>query len=119
MVYTWNSRITALKEAELLLLRYASKSPNSKIGITTFDGYIEYIGWNGYYATRGNEIQAITKVGSSPSSMIKAVSKITADGGTSPQKGLKKTKIQLNSVKDDNLSKYIILFTDGAPSRVE
>ena len=48
--------------------------------------------------------------------MIKAVSKITADGGTSPQKGLEKTKIQLNSVKDDNLSKYIILFTDGAPS---
>ena len=61
-------------------------------------------------------IQEITKVGSSPSSMIKAVSKITADGGTSPQKGLEKTKIQLNSVKDDNLSKYIILFTDGAPS---
>lgn len=117
MVYTWNSRITALKEAAIAFIKdTASKSPNSKIGITTFDGYIEYIGWNGYYATRGNEIQAITKVGSSPSSMIKAVSKITADGGTSPQKGLEKTKIQLNSVKDDNLSKYIILFTDGAPS---
>lgn len=114
MVYTWNSRITALKEAAIAFIKdTASKSPNSKIGITTFDGYI---GWNGYYATRGNEIQAITKVGSSPSSMIKAVSKITADGGTSPQKGLEKTKIQLNSVKDDNLSKYIILFTDGAPS---
>ena len=114
MVYTWNSRITALKEAAIAFIKdTASKSPNSKIGITTFDGYI---GWNGYYATRGNEIQAITKVGSSPSSMIKAVSKITADGGISPQKGLEKTKIQLNSVKDDNLSKYIILFTDGAPS---
>lgn len=114
MVYTWNSRITALKEAAIAFIKdTASKSPNSKIGITTFYGYI---GWNGYYATRGNEIQAITKVGSSPSSMIKAVSKITADGGTSPQKGLEKTKIQLNSVKDDNLSKYIILFTDGAPS---
>ena len=117
MVYTWNSRITALKETAIAFIKdTASKSPNSKIGITTFDGYIKYIGWNGYYATRGNEIQAITKVGSSPSSMIKAVSKITADGGTSPQKGLEKTKIQLNSVKDDNLSKYIILFTDGAPS---
>ena len=117
MVYTWNSRITALKEAAIAFIKdTASKSPNSKIGITTFDGYIKYIGGNGYYATRGNEIQAITKVGSSPSSMIKAVSKITADGGTSPQKGLEKTKIQLNSVKDDNLSKYIILFTDGAPS---
>lgn len=114
MVYTWNSRITALKEAAIAFIKdTASKSPNSKIGITTFDGYI---GWNGYYATRGKEIQAITKVGSSPSSMIKAVSKITADGGTSPQKGLEKTKIQLNSVKDDNLSKYIILFTYGAPS---
>ena len=114
MVYTWNSRITALKEAAIAFIKdTASKSPNSKIGITTFDGYS--IGWNSY-ATRRNEIQAITKVGSSPSSMIKAVSKITADGGTSPQKGLEKTRTQLNSVKDDNLSKYIILFTDGAPS---
>lgn len=113
MVYTWNSRITALKEAAIAFIKdTASKSPNSKIGITTFDGYR----YNYYTATRGNEIQEITKVGSSPSSMIKAVSKITADGGTSPQKGLEKTKIQLNSVKDDNLSKYIILFTDGAPS---
>ena len=114
MVYTWNSRITALKEAAIAFIKdTASKSPNSKIGITTFDGYR----YSYYYtATRGNEIQEITKVGSSPSSMIKAVSKITADGGTSPQKGLEKTKIQLNSVKDDNLSKYIILFTDGAPS---
>ena len=114
MVYTWNSRITALKEAAIAFIKdTASKSPNSKIGITTFDGY--RYSYN-YTATRGNEIQEITKVGSSPSSMIKAVSKITADGGTSPQKGLEKTKIQLNSVKDDNLSKYIILFTDGAPS---
>ena len=48
--------------------------------------------------------------------MIKAVGKITADGGTSPQKGLEKASSQLESVKDDGLSKYIILFTDGAPS---
>lgn len=48
--------------------------------------------------------------------MIKAVGKITADGGTSPQKGLKKAQEQLKNVENDDLSKYIILFTDGAPS---
>lgn len=117
-VYTWNSRITALKEAAIAFIKdTASKSPKSKIGITTFDGYVSGYSWLvPQYATRGNVIQPITTVGNSPFEMIKAVGKITADGGTSPQKGLEKASSQLESVKDDGLSKYIILFTDGAPS---
>lgn len=113
-VYTWNSRITALKEAAIAFIKdTAAKSKNSKIGITTFYGYKS----NGRNYTRGNVIQQITTVGDSPSKMIKAVGKITADGGTSPQKGLEEASSQLESVKDDGLSKYIILFTDGAPSK--
>lgn len=113
-VYTWNSRITALKEAAIAFIKdTAAKSENSKIGITTFDGYRS----NGENYTRGKVIQSITTVGDSPSEMIKAVGKITADGGTSPQKGLEEASSQLESVKDDGLSKYIILFTDGAPSK--
>lgn len=112
-VYTWNSRITALKEAAIAFIKdTAAKSKNSKIGITTFDGY----GSRRDNDTRGNVIQQIKTVGNSPFEMIKAVGKITADGGTSPQKGLEKASSQLESVKDDGLSKYIILFTDGAPS---
>lgn len=115
-VYTWDSRITALKEAAIAFIKdTAEKSKNSKIGITTFDGYKS--GRTNY--TRGNVIQEITAVGGSPSGMIKAVGKITADGGTSPQKGLEKasSQLELDSVKNDGLSKYIILFTDGAPSK--
>lgn len=113
-VYTWNSRITALKEAAIAFIKdTAAKSENSKIGITTFDGYRS----NGENYTRGKVIQSITTVGDSPSEMIKAVGKITADGGTSSQKGLEEASSQLESVKDDGLSKYIILFTDGAPSK--
>ena len=113
-VYTWNSRITALKEAAIAFIKdTAAKSKNSKIGITTFDGYKS----NGRNYTRGNVIQQIITVGDSPSKMIKAVGKITADGGTSPQKGLEEASSQLESVKDDGLSKYIILFTDGTPSK--
>ena len=114
-VYTWNSRITALKEAAIAFIKdTAAKSKNSKIGITTFDGY----GSRRDNDTRGNVIQPITTVGNSQLEMIKAVGKITADGGTSPQKGLEKasSQLELESVKDDGLSKYIILFTDGAPS---
>lgn len=112
-VYTWNSRITALKEAAIAFIKdTAAKSKNSKIGITTFDGY----GSRRDNDTRGNVIQPIITVGNSQLEMIKAVGKITADGGTSPQKGLEKASSQLESVKDDGLSKYIILFTDGAPS---
>ena len=120
-VYIWNSRITALKEAAIAFIKdTASKSSKSKIGITTFDGYVSAdYGWLGKeHETRGNVIQPITTVGNAPSEMIKAVGKITADGGTSPQKGLEKasSQLQLESVKNDGLSKYIILFTDGAPS---
>ena len=112
-VYTWNSRITALKEAAIAFIKdTAAKSKNSKIGITTFDGYGSQ--WDN--DTRGNVIQPITTVGNSQHEMIKAVGKITADGGTSPQKGLKKAQEQLKNVENDDLSKYIILFTDGAPS---
>ena len=112
-VYTWNSRITALKEAAIAFIKdTAAKSKNSKIGITTFDGYGSQ--WDN--DTRGNVIQPITTVGNSQLEMIKAVGKITADGGTSPQKGLKKAQEQLKNVENDDLSKYIILFTDRAPS---
>ena len=112
-VSTWNSRITALKEAAIAFIKdTATKSPKSKIGIATFDG-------SSWYSTRGNLIQSIQEVGSQPSEMIKNICKITADGGTSPQEGLKKAKEQLNLVKDDNLPKNIILFTDGAPSYEE
>ena len=109
-VSTWNSRITALKEAAIAFIKDTSaKSENSKIGITTFDGYRRGV-------ARGNIIQGISIVGKSPSDMIRAISKITADGRTSPQKGLELAKTQLESVKDDELKKYVILFTDGAPS---
>ena len=114
-VFTWDSRITALKEAAIAFIKdTAAKSKNSKIGITTFDGYKS--GRKNY--TKGNVIQSITAVGDSPSDMIKAVGKITADGGTSPQKGLEEasSQLKLESVKNDGLSKYIILFTDGVPS---
>lgn len=112
-VYTWNSRITALKEAAIAFIKdTAAKSENSKIGITTFDGYQSW----GYNYTRGNVIQPITTVGNSPLEMIKAVGKIKADGGTSPQKGLEEAQAQLKRVENDGLSKYIILFTDGALS---
>lgn len=118
-VSTWNSRITALKEAAIAFIKdTASKSSKSKIGITTFDGYVSGYSWLGTpkYATRGNVIWPITTVGNSPLEMIKAVGKIKADGGTSPQKGLEEAQAQLKSVENDGLSKYIILFTDGSPS---
>ena len=117
-VYTWDSRITALKEAAIAFIKdTATKSPKSKIGIATFDGYATVDWWTTSYFTRGNLIQSIQEVGSQPSGMIKNICKITADGGTSPQEGLEKAKGQLNSVKDDSLPKNIILFTDGAPSK--
>lgn len=96
-VYTWNSRITALKEAAIAFIKdTAAKSKNSKIGITTFDGYGSQ--WDN--DTRGNVIQPITTVGNSQLEMIKAVGKITADGGTSYKSDTKATETSISTLKD-------------------
>lgn len=96
-VYTWNSRITALKEAAIAFIKdTAAKSENSKIGITTFDGYQSW----GYNYTRGNVIQPITTVGNSPLEMIKAVGKIKADGGTSYESDTRATETSISTLKD-------------------
>lgn len=75
-IYTWRSRINALKEAAIgFVVSTAGSSPESKIGISTFSGKTGYL------------VNELMEAGSQPTEMIKNIAKMTADSGTYPAKG--------------------------------
>lgn len=103
-IYTWESRINALKEAAIgFVVSTAGSSPDSKIGISIFKG------------KKGELVNKLEKVGSNPTEMIKNIAKMTAAAGTYPAEGLDFAKEQLENSGGTN-SKYVILFSDGDPS---
>lgn len=103
-IYTWESRINALKEAAIgFVVSTAGSSPDSKIGISIFKG------------KKGELVNKLEKVGSNPTEMIKNIAKMTAAAGTYPAEGLDIAKEQLENSGGTN-SKYVILFSDGDPS---
>lgn len=83
----------------------------------TFD--VEWGGQN-YYAEvdHGNadDAQVLTNFTSNLSTIKNDVNNIVAGGSTDTQSAFFKVKDQLNSIKNDNRSKYVILFTDGLPN---
>ena len=103
-IYTWESRINALKEAAIgFVVSTAGSSPDSKIGISIFKG------------AKGELVNKLEKVDSNPTKMIKNIAKMTAAVGTYPAEGLDIAKDQLKKSSGTN-SKYVILFSDGDPS---
>lgn len=102
-IYTLDSRLNGLKEAaNAFIASTATSSPKSRIGLATFN-------FSGYLK------QGLTEVGSSKDSLIKTTDSIYAANGTSPQKGLQLAAEQLKT-KQEDVSRYVILFTDGDPS---
>ena len=81
----------------------AASSTNSRIGIATFN----YV---------GNLVSGLTTIGTNKDELVKKISSIYASAGTSPQLGLELALKQLEENKQENVPRYVILFTDGAPS---
>lgn len=103
-VYTVDSSLTGLKEAaSAFTTSMAASSNNSRIGIATFN----YV---------GNLVSGLTTIGTNKDELVKKISSIYASAGTSPQLGLKLALKQLEENKQENVPRYVILFTDGAPS---
>ena len=103
--YTGQTRLDALKTAVNQFIDDTSKkSPNSKIGITTFssDGYTNH------KQTKG--------LGTTVTDLKQFVHDLNANGGTNPSVGLNVAKDELEKVNKDGNPKYVILFTDGAPT---
>lgn len=103
-VYTIDSSLTGLKEAaSAFTTSMATSSATSRIGIATFNSV-------------GNLVSGLTTIGSNKDDLVKKISSIYASGGTSPQLGLNLALEQLESNKQENVPRYVILFTDGDPS---
>ncbi len=103
-VYTIDSSLTGLKEAaSTFTTSMAASSTNSRIGIATFN----YV---------GNLVSELTTIGTNKDELVKKISSIYASAGTSPQLGLKLALKQLEENKQENVPRYVILFTDGDPS---
>lgn len=103
-VYKIDSSLTGLKEAaSAFTTSMAASSINSRIGIATFNSV-------------GNLVSSLATVGSNKDELVKKISSIYASGGTSPQLGLELALTQLENSKQENVPRYVILFTDGDPS---
>lgn len=103
-VYTVDSSLTGLKEAATAFTTsMAASSTNSRIGIATFN----YV---------GNLVSGLTTIGTNKDELVKKISSIYASAGTSPQLDLELALKQLEENKQENVPRYVILFTDGAPS---
>lgn len=106
------TRLDALKNSvDQFITDTASKSPKSKIGITAFSSDVR-----DYYDNGSNgETKELLPAGDNKATLISFANSLTAGGGTKPAIGLNKAKELLDSANDDK-PKYVILFTDGAPT---
>lgn len=104
------TRLDALKKSvDQFITDTASKSPDSKIGITAFSSNI----------VSTKDLVTVGEVNngvSNKDALIAFADALNADGGTKPSLGLNKAKELLDRENDGKRSKYVILFTDGAPT---
>lgn len=103
------TRLEALKESvDQFITDTASKSPNSKIGITAFSSKHSLQQSNG-------KTQGLLAAGANKDTLIAFADSLKDGGGTMPHIRLNKAKELLNAANDKN-PKYVALFTDGAPT---
>ncbi len=111
------TRLQALQDSvDQFITDTASKSPESKIGITAFSSdYDQDHSSNG--ATQGL-LPAGKNTGEEKNKdiLISFANNLKAYGGATPAIGLNKAKELLDAVANDGNPKYVILFTDGAPT---
>ena len=105
------TRLQALQDSvDQFITDTASKSPESKIGITAFSSNYD----------QDNSSNGATKellaTGTNKDTLISFANDLKAYGGTTPAIGLNKAKELLDAAANDKNPKYVILFTDGAPT---
>ena len=111
-VTTSISRLDALKDAvKQFITNTAEKSPNSNIGITAFSSEHKTSQCNGL-------TKELSNANNNEKDLKDFVDTLNAGGGTEPAIGLNKAKDILDKAKETNPTndKYVILFTDGAPT---
>lgn len=111
------TRLQALQDSvDQFITDTASKSPESKIGITAFSS-----DYDQDHSSNG-AMQGLLPAGKNTGEeknkdiLISFANNLKAYGGTTPAIGLNKAKELLDAVANDGNPKYVILFTDGAPT---
>lgn len=120
--YASQSKINALKDAvNGFIDKVAEKSPNSSIAVVKFAGdeKIETGNdtyWDGGYCNYSQTVIGLTAAGTGAAALKAKVSALDPDGPTAADYGMNRAKSIIDSVKNNDHQKVVIMFTDGEPN---
>lgn len=116
------SKINALKDAvNGFIDKVAEKSPNSSIAVVKFAGdeKIETGNdtyWDGGYCNYSQTVIGLTAAGTGAVALKAKVNALDPDGPTAADYGMNRAKSIIDSVKNNDHQKVVIMFTDGEPN---
>lgn len=120
--YGSQSKINALKDAvNGFIDKVAEKSPNSSIAVVKFAGdeKIETGNdtyWDGGYCNYSQTVIGLTAAGTGAAALKAKVSALDPNGPTAADYGMNRAKSIIDSVKNNDHQKVVIMFTDGEPN---
>lgn len=121
--YGSQNKIDALKDAvNGFIDKVAEKSPNSSIAVVKFageektqTGNDKYRSWV-YYYNYSQTVIDLTAAGTGAAALKDAVKALDPDGSTAADYGMNRAKSIIDSVKNNDHQKVVIMFTDGEPN---
>lgn len=120
--YGSQSKINALKDTvNGFIDKVAEKSPNSSIAVVKFAGdeKIETGNdtyWDGDYCNYSQTVIGLTAAGTGAAALKAKVNALDPDGPTAADYGMNRAKSIIDSVKNNDHQKVVIMFTDGEPN---
>lgn len=103
--------------------KVAEKSPNSSIAVVKFagnekteTGNDKYTGYRGYTYNYSQTVIGLTAAGTGAAALKDAVNALDPDGSTAADYGMNRAKSIIDSVKNNDHQKVVIMFTDGEPN---
>lgn len=103
--------------------KVAEKSPNSSIAVVKFagdekteTGNDKYTDYWGYTYNYSQTVIGLTAAGTGAAALKDAVNALDPDGSTAADYGMNRAKSIIDSVKNNDHQKVVIMFTDGEPN---
>lgn len=103
--------------------KVAEKSPNSSIAVVKFagdekteTGNDKYTDYWGYTYNYSQTVIGLTAAGTGAAALKDAVDALDPDGSTAADYGMNRAKSIIDSVKNNDHQKVVIMFTDGEPN---
>lgn len=117
-------KINVLKSAvNGFIDKVAEKSPNSSIAVVKFagdekteTGNDKYTDYRRYTYNYSQTVIGLTAAGTGAAALKDAVNALDPDGSTAADYGMNRAKSIIDSVKNNDHQKVVIMFTDGEPN---